>query len=156
MRSILSQLLHQLHKSAVDPGSLISDLVNAKKRGGATRNNIKELADFVSRTAKLFVKKPLVVVDALDECKDVGTLLEGLNVLKGYAQLFMTSRPLLAIKDGLSGVSFVSIDDMAEKSLADIALHVTRELDACRRLRLLGSEIKMEIHSVLCHKADGM
>lgn len=109
---------------------MIDDLVNAKKRGGATRNNIKQLAGLVSRTARLFVKKPLVVVDALDECKDVETLLEGLNALRGCAQLFMTSRPLPAIKDGLSGVPFVSVDDMAEKSLADIALHVTRELDA--------------------------
>ncbi|KAF8556919.1 ankyrin [Imleria badia] len=155
-RSILSQLLHQFRESAVDPGSLIDDLVDAKKRGGATRNNTKELAGFASRTAKLFVDKPLVVVDALDECKDVETLLEGLNALMGYAQLFTTSRPLPVIKDGLSGVPLVSMDDMGESLSADIALHVTRELDARRRLRVLGSAIKTEIHSVLCEKADGM
>ena len=102
------------------------------------------------------MKKPLVVVDALDECKSYETLLEGLNILKGYVQLFMTSRPLSVIKDSLSGVPLVSMDDMAENLSADIALHVTRELDARRRLRVLGPEIKMEIRSVLCYKADGM
>lgn len=102
------------------------------------------------------MKKPLVVVDALDECKDIETLLEGLNTLKEYVQLFMTSRPLPVIKDGLSGVPLVSMDDMTEKLSADIALHVTRELYARRRLRALGPELKMEIRSVLCHKADGM
>lgn len=156
LRSTLSQLLCQLRDHAIDPGSLIDDLVDAKKRGGATRNNTKELAGFASRTARLFMKKPLVVVDALDECKDIETLLEGLNTLKEYVQLFMTSRPLPVIKDGLSGVPLVSMDDMTEKLSADIALHVTRELDARRRLRALGPELKMEIRSVLCHKADGM
>ena len=149
-------MLCQLRDHAIDPGSLFDDLVDAKKRGGATRNNTKELAGFASRTARLFMKKPLVVVDALDECKDIETLLEGLNTLKEYVQLFMTSRPLPVIKDGLSGVPLVSMDDMTEKLSADIALHVTRELDARRRLRALGPELKMEIRSVLCHKADGM
>ena len=156
MRSIFSQLLHRLREGAVDPGALIDDLVDAKKRGGATRNNTKELAGFVSRTAKLFMEKPLVVVDALDECKDVETLLQGLNVIKGHVQLFMTSRPLPVIKDGLTGVPFLSMDDVAENLSADIALHVTRELDARRRLRVLDPVIKMEIRSVLCQKADRM
>lgn len=49
----------------------MDDLVNAKQRGGATRSNTEELVTFASRTARLFCKKPLVVVDALDECKDV-------------------------------------------------------------------------------------
>ncbi|KAF8126505.1 hypothetical protein EV363DRAFT_1268265 [Boletus edulis] len=156
LRSILSQLLHQIRGTTINPGSLIDDLVDAKKRGGATRNNIKQLAEFACRTAKLFMKRPLVVVDALDECKDIEILLKGLNVLKGHVQLFMTSRPLPVIKDGLSGIPFISMDDMAEKLSADIALHVSRELDARRRLRVLDPVIKVEIHSVLCHKADGM
>ena len=158
LRSILSQLLHQLHESDVDPGSLINDLIDAKKRGGATRDNTKELAEFTSRTARLFIKKPLVVVDALDECRDVETLLRGLNALKGSVQLFMTGRPLQVIKDCLSGVPLVSMDDsdMAKELSADIALHVTQELDSRRRLRVLEAEIKTEICSILCAEANGM
>lgn len=156
LRSILSQLLHRLGECAIDPGSLINDLVDAKKRGGATRRNTKELAGFASRTAKLFVKNPLIVVDALDECKDIEALLEGLDALKDCTQVFMTSRPLPIIKDSLSGVPFISMDEMAENLSADIALHVTRELDARWKLRLLEPVHKMKIQSVLCRKADGM
>ena len=158
LRSILSQLLHQLRKIDVDPGSLIDDLIDAKKRGGATRDNTKELAGFASRTARLFIKKPLVVVDALDECRDVETLLGGLHALKGlgYVQLFVTSRPLQVIKDCLSGVPLVLMEDMAKELSADIALHVTRELDASRRLRVLKANIKTEIRFALCNKANGM
>ena len=130
MRSILSQLLHQLRGSDVDTGRLIDDLIHAEKRGGAARDNTKELAGFASRTARLCIKKPLVVVDALDECRDIEILLGGLNALLGCVRLFITSRPLQVIKDSLSGVPLVSMDDMAEKLSADIALHVTREVDS--------------------------
>ena len=156
MRSILSQLLRQLRDSAADPEGLIDDLVKAKERGGATRNSTKELAGLASRAAGLFNWYPLVVVDALDECKNVETLLEGLVYLKEHARLLVTSRPLQVIKDGLLGLPCVSMDDMAEELLADIELHVIRELDARRRLRQLDIDLKIEIRSVVCSKADGM
>ncbi|KAF8549090.1 hypothetical protein OG21DRAFT_639548 [Imleria badia] len=158
MRSILSQLLCQLRDTDLDLGSLINDLVTAKERGGATRDSAKQLATFASRTAMLSSQTPSVVVDALDECicRDIEALLEGLVVLEGHARLFVTSRPLQVIKDGISGHTFVSLDDMAQEVSADIGLHVARKLDACRRLRKLDSEFKTKIMSVLCHRADGM
>jgi len=156
MRSILSQLLRQLHGRSVDLGNVFGDLIKVKKWGGGTLNNAKELAGFASNTTKLLIRKPIVVVDALDECKDVRKLIQALMVIRGHVRLFMTSRPLYTIVDGLSDVPFVSMGDMAGKLSADIELHVTRELDARQRLRELDSGFKMEIRSVLCDKADGM
>lgn len=156
MRSILSQLLRQLRGSGVDPGSCISDLTRAKERGGATLKNAKQLAEFASNVARLVVQKPLVIVDALDECKDVQELLQALIVLKDSVRLFVTSRPLHVIMGDLSGLPTVSLDEMADGLSADIELHVTRELDARQRLRDLDTEFKTEIRSVLCKKADGM
>ena len=156
LRSILSQLLLGLCGSAIDPGSLFEDLMKAKERGGATRNDAKELAGFVSRLATLSSAKPLVIIDALDECKDVRTLLQALTVIKGYVRLFVTSRPLHVIVCDLSDLLFISMDDMGDELLTDIQLHVTRELDVRHRLRALDSEFKTEICSVLCRKADGM
>lgn len=156
MRSVLSQLLRHCHNGAVDPGNLLADLVKSKDRGGATRNSAKQLARFVSDTASLWGQKPLVVIDALDECKDVRELLQALNVLKGHVRLFVTSRPLQVIRDGLSGLPFVSMDEMVDKVSADIELHITRELDARRRLRDLDAGFKTEIRFVLSRKADGM
>ena len=70
MRSILSQLLRQLRGRSVDLGNVLDDLTKAKEWGGGTLSNAKELAGFASRAASLSSQKPLVVVDALDECKD--------------------------------------------------------------------------------------
>ena len=156
MRSILSQLLRQGCGSGVDHGGWLDDLMTAKQRGGGTRKNAKQLAGFVSHVASLVVRKPLVIVDALDECKDVPELLQALLVMQGCVRLFVTSRPLHAILSDLAGLPFVSMDDTADELSADIELHVTRELDGRQRLRDLAIEFKTEIRSVLSKKADGM
>lgn len=87
LRSILFQLLHELRGGTVNFGSLIEDLVHAKKRGGSTRNNAKELAGFACRLATLSSEKPLVIIDALDECRDISALLQALMVIKGHVRL---------------------------------------------------------------------
>ncbi|KAF8446307.1 hypothetical protein L210DRAFT_2969499 [Boletus edulis BED1] len=133
MRSIVSQLLRHLRGHSANLEDVLGDLIKAKEWGGGTLRSAKELAGFASRAASLLSQKPLVVVDALDECKDVQIIV-----------------------DLLSDLPFVSMEDMADKLSADIELHVTRELDARRRLRDLDSGFKMEIRSVLCDKADGM
>ena len=156
MRSILSQLLRQLRARSVDLGNVLDDLMKAKEWGGGTLNNAKELAGFASHAAGLLSQKPLVVVDALDECNDVRKLIQALMVIRGYVRLFVTSRPLHIIMDDLSDVPFVSMDDVAGELSADIALHVTRELDARQRLRGLDAGFKTQIRTVLCDKADGM
>jgi predicted RecB family endonuclease len=156
MRSILSQLLRQLRGRSVDIGNVLDGLIKAKEWGGGTLSNAKELAGFASHAARLSSQKPLVVVDALDECKDVRKLIQALMVMRGHVRLFVTSRPWHIIVKDLSDVPFISMDDMADKLLEDIALHVTRELDARHRLRDLDSGFKTEIRIVLCEKADGM
>lgn len=156
MRSILSQLLRQLRGRAVNPTNIFDDLIKAKEWGGGILGNAKELARYVYRAARLLSQKPLVVVDALDECKDVQKFIQALMVIKGHVRLFVTSRPLHIIADGLSNLPFVSTDDTANRVSADIELHVTRELDARPRLRDIDSKFKTEIRSVLCNKADGM
>ena len=131
MHSILFQLLRELRANAIDPANILEDLVKAKERGGAAQNNAKDLAGFASRLAALLSEKPLVIIDALDECRDVAMLLRALMVIKSHVRLFVTSRPLHVIMRDLSGLPFISMDNMEGKLLTDIRLHVTRELDAC-------------------------
>ena len=157
MRSLLSQLLRHIRDENIDPGKLVDELVREKNGDTPILKNVKYLATFVSRTAKQLGHQPLVVVDALDECKDTEKLLDGLLILtKGGMRLFVTSRPLQVFKDSLRGLMSISLDKMTSEMSTDIALHVTRELDSRRRLRDLELGLKMEIHSVLCDRADGM
>ena len=157
MRSLLSQFIRHIRDENIDPEELVDDLVREKNGDTPILQNVKHLATFMSQTAKRFSHQPLVVVDALDECKDVEKLLDGLLILtKGGMRLFVTSRPLQIIKDGLRSLMSISMDKTTSAVSTDIALHVTRELDSRRRLRDLELGFKMEIHYVLCDRADGM
>ena len=157
MRSLLSQLLQKFSLHAVDPVDLIESLIAERDGGTATINNAVLLARYVSRAAKQLNQQPLLVVDALDECTDVEGLLDALEELqKDSVRLFVTSRPLQVIKDSFSGLPSIDMDMMKYEVSADIELHVKRELDSHRRLRIVGTSLKNEMCFILCEKADGM
>lgn len=157
MRSLLSQLLQQLDRYMVDPGDLVDELIRQRDEGASTIGNVTRLARHISRVAKQFIQQPFVIIDALDECKDIEELLDALTELnKGGVRLFVTSRPLQVIKDSFSGLPSISMDAMEYAVSTDIKLHVTRELDSHRRLRIVDPTLKKEINSILCKKADGM
>ncbi|KAF8128860.1 ankyrin repeat-containing domain protein [Boletus edulis] len=146
-----------IHHRALDPGDLIDELVERKDGGASTISNVILLARYISRAAKQFDQQPFLVVDALDECTDVEGLLNALAELrKGGSRLFVTSRPLQVIKDGLSGSVSIDMDMMKYEVSADISLHVRRVLDSHRRLRIMHTSLKNEMYSVLCEKADAM
>ena len=151
MCSLLSQLLQQFSSHIADPGNLIDEL--AKQKLGSATN----VARYVSRTAKHFSRQPFLVLDALDECKDIEELLGALTELnKGGIRLFVTSRPLQVIKEGFSDFPSIDMDTMKYEVSMDIKLHVKRELDSHRRLRIMDASLKEESYFVLCKKADGM
>ena len=157
MRSLLSQLLRRFHRHAVYPGDLIDELIEKRDGGASTMSNVILLARYISRVAKQFNLQPLLVVDALDECIDVEDLLGALAELrKGGIRLFVTSRSLQIIKDSFSGLRSIDMDMMKYEVSTDIKLHVTRELDSDRRLRIVDPGLKAEMSSALCDKADGM
>ena len=157
MRSLLSQFLQRLHRHAVDPGDLFDGLLEERDGGASTITNVILIARYIFRAATLFNQQPFLVVDALDECTDVECLLSALAELrKGGIRLFVTSRPLQIIKDTFSGHLSIDMDMMKYEVSSDIKLHVTRELDSHRRLRIVDASLKDEMSSVLCDKADGM
>lgn len=157
MRSLFSQLLRHIRNENIDTEEVLSDLIREMDGDTPILKNVKHLTTFASLVAKKFTHQPLIVVDALDECKDVEKLLDGLLTLAQTGmRLFVTSRTLQAIKDVLRGLPSLSMDKMMSAVSTDIALHITRKLDSRRRLRDLEPSFKTEIHSILCDRADGM
>ena len=158
MCSILSQLLRKL-RNATGQGliTLVDDMVNGKTEGTVVVKDANSMAPFISRAARQFSRQPFVVLDALDECQDVEGLLHAIRELtNGGMRLFVTARPLQTIRDKFHDLPFISMDRMAKEVSADIRLHVTREVDGNRRLRILEEKLKMEILTTLQTKADGM
>lgn len=155
IRCLLSQLLQQFHQM-VHPGDLIEELIK-EMEGTSTTRNVLLLGRHVSRVAKQFLQQPFLVIDALDECKDIDLLLNALVELrKGGTRILVTSRPIQVIKDVFSGLPSISMDAMQDTVSADIELHARRELDSHPRLRNVDTELKDEIYSILPKRADGM
>jgi len=156
MRSLLAQLTEHLCVTMMDPESLLDELLKGADSRVDPFYSVKGLGHYLSKVAGLCPLKPLVIVDALDECREVETLLDGLVMCSGDVRMFVTSRPLQNIIQMLSHLPCISMDDMANELSADISLHVTRELDSRSRLRTFNGRLKNEIQSRLCAKADGM
>lgn len=156
MRSILAQLVGHLCAVMVEPEDLLNDLLKETNNRVESFYNAKGLSRYLSKIAQLCPQKPLIVVDALDECREMETLLDGLIMCKGDVRTFVTSRPLQNVIAMLSQLPSISMDRMAHVLSADILLHVTRELDSRCRLRTFEESLKEEIRSKLCAKADGM
>ncbi|KAG8215975.1 hypothetical protein J3R82DRAFT_7958 [Butyriboletus roseoflavus] len=92
MRSLLFQLLQQLQVGShiADPGDLIDEL--AKEKGTTVSSSARNFTRYISCMAKHFIRQPFLVLDALDECKDIGELLGAPKELnKGGIRLFVTS-----------------------------------------------------------------
>ncbi|KAG8220367.1 hypothetical protein J3R82DRAFT_3313 [Butyriboletus roseoflavus] len=156
MCSLLTQLIACLCVTIIDLEDVLNELIKNADSQVDPFYTIKRLSAYLSRIARLCSQKPLVIVDALNECREVETLLDGLIESSRNAQIFVTSRPLQHIIQMLSHLPSISMYEMVHKLLADILLHVTRELNSQCQLKTFNGRLKEEIQSQLCAKADGM
>ncbi|KAG1724365.1 hypothetical protein EDB19DRAFT_2043526 [Suillus lakei] len=80
--------------------------------------------------ASTLVHLPVVVIDALDECKDYPDLVRHLVKLLEDARLrlFVTGRNEPDIQDAFHDLPTVSLKDSAEQMKADIHTHITEQL----------------------------
>ena len=156
MRSLLSQLLRHFRDGGIDPGDLLNEILEEKSEATLSLNDLDRLCDLVSRAASRFRYKPIIVIDALDECADIEALLRALVTLnQGDVRLLMTSRPHQNIMDHFRGLRSLSFKNVAKEMAGDIALHVRREVDSHNQLRSADPEMRNGIHATLNEKADG-
>ena len=155
MRSLLSQLFRHFRDRSVDPGDLPNKTLEQKSEGTLLLNDLNKLRDLASRAARRFHPEPIVVIDALDECADIETLLDALVTLnEDDVRLLVTSRPDQITMHHFARLPSLSFKDLAEELAEDIALHVRRQLDSRRQLRSADQEMKIEIRAILNQKAD--
>lgn len=156
MCSFLAQLTTRVCAITTNPEYLLDELLKAAESHVAPFNNPKGVSPYLSKVARLCPRRPLFVLDALDECKQAEPLLEALLMSHDDVRMFVTTRPLRNIPRMLSHLPCISMDKMANELNADILLHVTRELDSRPRLRSFNERVRDDIRSKLCAKADGM
>ncbi|KAG9316938.1 hypothetical protein JVU11DRAFT_3021 [Chiua virens] len=157
MRAILSQLFSHLRTFRVDPGALPNWILEQKSEYGALLlNDLDRLASWVCRAASRFSHKPIIVIDALDECANVQVLLGTLTMLvQADVRLLVMSRPEAIVEQHLGRYPSLSFQEMDKELAGDIYMHITRELDSYAELRFADTCVKNEIRTKLREKAEG-
>ncbi|KAG1900274.1 uncharacterized protein F5891DRAFT_1035040 [Suillus fuscotomentosus] len=170
LRSLVVQLLRQSTddwvtkiKPEQEDSNANVDFVSLNELGQQQRNgercptDLTFLRQLLVEASKL-VDRPVLVIDALDECKDYSDLVEHLADLAGDAQLrlFVTGRSELDIQDAFHNLPTMSLKDSAEQMKADICTHITEQLKTQKRLSRLPETLRNLISEKLLEKAEGM
>ncbi|KAF8840056.1 hypothetical protein BDN67DRAFT_1011775 [Paxillus ammoniavirescens] len=157
MRSLLTQLLRLANADGVDCRDAVPELVERKAEGTEPPCDMKLLTCLVRHVAQQLHRQPLIVIDALDECKDAEKLVHAVKQLNdGHIRVFVTSRPERIIMETLFDLPSISLQNMGGAVSADMKRHITIELDSRQWLRILKPALKQEIHFALLARADGM
>jgi hypothetical protein len=154
LRSLLSQLLQS---STKDWLPLFKDLEKRHSQGAPPPTDLNMLIDLLLRISMLH-DHPIIVIDALDECKDFSSLVKELVQLNvdGSVQIFVTSRAEQAIIEAFTDITSISLSDMVGTVKGDIQIHLDSQLSTRPRLAKLSTELKEKIWTALLNKADGM
>ncbi|KAG1886755.1 hypothetical protein F4604DRAFT_1917583 [Suillus subluteus] len=104
------------------------------------------------------VRRPALVIDALDECKDYPDLVGHLVNLSEDARLrlFVTGRSEPDIQEAFHDLPTLSLKDSAEQMKADICVYITEQLKTRKKLSCLSDTLKKTILEKLLEKAEGM
>ncbi|KAG0699159.1 hypothetical protein DFH29DRAFT_1002195 [Suillus ampliporus] len=139
-----------------DPVSL-RKLGQQQSSGQQCPTDLDFLRNLLVDVSKL-VPRPVLVIDALDECKDHRDLLGHLVNLPEDARLrlFVTGRNEPDIKDAFGHLPTVSLKDQAEQMQEDIRVHITEQLKTQKRLSCLPETLKKTILEKMLEKAEGM
>jgi hypothetical protein len=107
----------------------------------------------------MLIPRVYVVLDALDECRDRGKLLEaivGLRKSAGKTKFFVTSRPESDIIEALTEDGFTTISILDDAIKHDIELFINSALQNDTHLRRLPKDLKSHIQSTLVNGAKSM
>ncbi|KIJ12472.1 hypothetical protein PAXINDRAFT_171164, partial [Paxillus involutus ATCC 200175] len=156
-KEVVCSLVVQLLRNASGNWlSLFPELKERMDRGADPPAALDILSDLLIRASTLH-ERPMVVIDALDECSDLPDLLHTLIKLNdGRLRLFVTSRTELIIREKFASLPSLGLHDMSDAIQDDMSLRIKSELEATRILRILPVVVKDEILDLLLRKADGM
>ncbi|KAG2103465.1 uncharacterized protein F5147DRAFT_809212 [Suillus discolor] len=171
LRSLVVRLLRQstgdwitkTHKPEQEDSNAKVDFVFLNELGQQQRNgercptDLTFLRQLLVEASRL-VYRPVLVIDALDECKDYSDLVDHLVDLAGNTQLrlFVTGRSELDIQKAFHDLPTILLKDSAEWMKADICAHITEQLKTQKRLSRLPETLRNLISEKLLEKAEGM
>ncbi|KAF9230831.1 hypothetical protein BU15DRAFT_83131 [Melanogaster broomeanus] len=134
-----------------------SGLVTRKEQGAGPPVNICTLSDLLRGASRLH-QRPMIVIDALDECDDLSKLLPALVTLHGdgHCRVFVTSRPLYSINQAFVRLPSISLDDKVDAVREDMYFHINTEIESRDGLKALNHDLQDDIRVAVMKQANGM
>ncbi|KAG1833679.1 hypothetical protein DFJ58DRAFT_847761 [Suillus subalutaceus] len=136
----------------------LRELRQQQRNGDCCPTDLGFLRKLLVEASKLVDDRPVLVIDALDECKDHGDLVGHLVKLPEDARLrlFVTGRTEPNITTAFRHLPIVSLKDSAEQMQEDICAHIAEQLTTQSRLSRLSETLRTAILETLLKKAKGM
>lgn len=157
-RSSLCSILSQLFHHDDETFRILENLYNVHSHG-SIRPTVQDLESTLRRMFG-HIHEVYLVIDALDECEDRDSLLEGLENLRSWGQknlhVFATSRLETDIEDTMITVATANIPLEESVVDGDILSYIRDELRHDKRLSKWSDDIRVEIETVLLEGANGM
>lgn len=153
--SLAAQLCSQL-------GSCPQQLQHAFESSDSRNGACKRPTLYLLKEAFLNMSslRPIVLlVDAVDECKDSDTLIDFLVSLVGTSgriRIFVTSRHNLELCDNFESFTHITMESCADQVNSDIGHYVDRRLQSDQQLQRQKSALKGEIKESLMARSSGM
>ena len=162
-KQLFQNLLHstvvQLFRQQGHVATIVEEQYNGCGRA-RSRPTVQDTLFILRRIIDIVARSVYVVVDALDECRDRRSLLEGMKEIRSWNQgnlhIFVTSRRETEIEDVLS---YLVTDTISlEESVVDkdILTYVRYQLQNDVRLSKWSEKIQEEIETALVNGANGM
>ena len=158
-QNFLNSIVVQLLSMSGRVSTIVEGLYNACDRG-LSRPVVQDTLVALRRIIDEIGLSVHVVVDALDECRDRRSILQGLKDIRSWSQrnlhMFVTSRRETEIEDVFCPLATATI--FLEESVVDkdIGTYIRYQLEHEDRLSKWSEEIREEIETVLVNGANGM
>jgi hypothetical protein len=131
-----------------------------KNCGSGTILPSRDVVQQICSSALQHLPETFIIIDALDECNEIGQvavwLKKLLNAARGRLHVLITGRSKLDIAVHLSWIPQPQVVHLDDFNNADIQLYIDSRLKESGQLMLWSEEIQMQIKESLLAGADGM
>lgn len=150
LRSVAAQLESELPSPYLSHA--LEDLYSRCCTAGQRRGPTPDDAINLLKSYSIETVRPYIILDALDECKDRGKLIDALQLLRKSApnlRFFSTSRREADLVDALTDDMFYGLPIEGDALKDDITIYINSTLRDDQHLRKLSEELKSHIQRTL-------
>ncbi|KAH7882982.1 hypothetical protein F5I97DRAFT_161722 [Phlebopus sp. FC_14] len=153
LKALFAQFVQIPERELAD---LFPDLIERHAGGLPPPSEIEDLLDLLLRAMRLH-KRKVIVIDGLNECNDIPTVLGCLEKISAEedVRLLVASRPEQIFLNHLAGRPTMALEDYIEFANEDMRNSLLKQMKDHFRLQAIPSGTKTEVQDSMVKQADG-